>query len=276
MNHHAEEDAFTASVLATNCRAFEADRGPAELRFPSLGNRLLPRGLAHQRRYAHQLLRELDGDVDRLLAAAALCRARSYEESRGIERRLNDQRAVDLCEIAAALVTEPAGEDPGQRHEVARFLLQGDAPPPPPRYRLVWTVLLPTPEPFKAACMAPMPRRERLARQLRPRRQVRTCCRYHSGDWYQAARLARNLLREAGRARLRDGEDLHDRAEQLAEAAGVDPWQREAALSLLDPADGIKIAIDAGTGQGFYINGQHRAQLMLEAGVRRTIVVDDE
>lgn len=274
MSPRTEEDAFTASVLAANCRSFETDRGPAELRFASLGDRLLPRGLAHQRRYAHHLLDELDGDVERLLAAAALCRARSRQDDHSAERRLNDQRAADLCEIAAALVTEPAGEDPVRRHAVAQLLLQDDAPSPPPRYRLVWTALLPTPQPFKAACMAPVPVRERLARQLRPRREVRTCCRYHSGDWHQAARLARHLLRSARHARLRDGEDLHGRAEQIAAAAGVDRWQREAALSLLDPADGIQIAVEAGTGRRFYLNGQHRAQMMLEAGVRRTIVVD--
>ncbi|WP_351228624.1 hypothetical protein [Streptomyces sp. NPDC002133] len=53
-----------------------------------------------------------------------------------------------------------------------------------------------------------------------------------------------------------------------AAAAGATRWQTEALATLFSIADAIQPASETG-----YINGQHRAQAMLEAGVRRTVVL---
>ncbi|MFD9565824.1 hypothetical protein [Streptomyces sp. NPDC059994] len=53
-----------------------------------------------------------------------------------------------------------------------------------------------------------------------------------------------------------------------ADAAGASRWQMEALATMFNTADAIQPDSDNG-----YINRQHRAQAMLEQGVRRTIVL---
>jgi hypothetical protein len=54
-----------------------------------------------------------------------------------------------------------------------------------------------------------------------------------------------------------------------AEAEGVGGgWELEALDSLVDPTVGIFVERDGA--RLVYVNGQHRAQAMLDAGVRRT------
>ncbi|WP_017604278.1 hypothetical protein [Nocardiopsis alkaliphila] len=86
--------------------------------------------------------------------------------------------------------------------------------------------------------------------------------------------MARTLLR---RSRRGGGstEEIFERAERLAERNGYGQRVREAALSLLDPADGIIVARQAGDEKRFLINGQHRAQALVEAGARRTVVLTE-
>lgn len=97
-------------------------------------------------------------------------------------------------------------------------------------------------------------------------------CRYHAGDWHQAARVARTLLRQS-RQGGGSTQEIFERAERLAKQNVYGQWVREAALSLLDPADGIIVARQAGDEERFLLNGQHRAQALVEAGVRRTVVL---
>lgn len=50
-------------------------------------------------------------------------------------------------------------------------------------------------------------------------------------------------------------------------------WVREAALSLLNPADGIVLAHCGSYGEWFLHGGQHRTQALLDMGVKRTVVL---
>ncbi|MES9520809.1 hypothetical protein [Streptomyces capoamus] len=145
--------------------------------------------------------------------------------------------------------------------------------PAEPEPRLVFeefaVVRLGRPRPFREPdCMpAGVPWWRRWHRQVLPRRGARSCCWYHGGDWHAVNALALEVLRRA-RAQDVDGDDMEDFAVAQASAAGAGGWQTQALATLFSLADAIQP--DRGTG---YINGQHRAQAMLEAGVRRTVVL---
>jgi hypothetical protein len=59
-----------------------------------------------------------------------------------------------------------------------------------------------------------------------------------------------------------------------ARAEGLGGWELQALNALISPGDGIQLAVIAGDRRTSYINGQHKSQALLEAGVRRTIVID--
>ncbi|MFF8994502.1 hypothetical protein ACF09H_32180 [Streptomyces sp. NPDC014983] len=145
--------------------------------------------------------------------------------------------------------------------------------PAEPEPRLVFeefaVVRLGRPRPFREPdCMpAGVPWWRRWLRQVLPRRGARLCCWYHGGDWHAVNALALEVLRRA-RAQDVDGDDMEAFAVAQATAAGAGEWQTQALATLFSLADAIQP--DSETG---YINGQHRAQAMLEAGVRRTVVL---
>ncbi|MEV6680724.1 hypothetical protein AB0N09_28240 [Streptomyces erythrochromogenes] len=107
----------------------------------------------------------------------------------------------------------------------------------------------------------------RWMRQLLPRRGARSCCWYHGGDWHTVNALALRALR-AARARSVDAEEMRDFAVELAAAAGATDWETTALATLFSTVDAIQPDSEGG-----FINGQHRAQAMLEAGARRTVVL---
>jgi hypothetical protein len=125
------------------------------------------------------------------------------------------------------------------------------------------------PRPFREpVCMpAGVPWWRRWSRQVLPRRGIRTCCWYHGGDWHTVNAMALQVL-ERAQAQSVDPDDMEEFANVHAAAAGATRWQTEALATLFNTADAIQPASEAG-----YINGQHRAQAMLEAGVRRTVVL---
>ncbi|SIO86471.1 hypothetical protein [Nocardiopsis sp. JB363] len=268
----SEDDALQARMVARQCWDSETLTGPAKQRFATNDNLDLPRGLAHQGRYALRMLDLFDADLERLMATAARCRQAAQQE--GPERRAMWMRATDLCELAVARVTNLAGEDPQLQQRVAHRLLY---PEPDPGeellYRTVWVARLPDPHVlFRASCMERLTTGQRWARQVRPLRAPRSCCRYHGGDWHQAARLAIHLLRRVHQDQA-STEETFERAQHLADQGGHPVWVRKAALSLLDPADGIIVGRLAGHDEPFLINGQHRTQALVEAGVRRTVAL---
>ncbi|MBF9130016.1 hypothetical protein I0C86_13760 [Plantactinospora sp. S1510] len=131
-------------------------------------------------------------------------------------------------------------------------------------------ILLPRPEPFREdGCMAAgVPWWRRLGRQLVPRRGGRDCCWYHGGDWHLVSRLA---IRLAARARSA-GVGFDDTPSYVldhSDAQGLSEWEREALFSLM--VDTIRPYAPWPRREG-YNNGQHRAQALLDAGVRRVLI----
>ncbi|MFF1407665.1 hypothetical protein [Streptomyces sp. NPDC058294] len=146
--------------------------------------------------------------------------------------------------------------------------------PAEPEPRLVFAEFAVTrlarPRPFREpACMpAGVPWWRRWTRQVLPRRRAaRTCCWYHGGDWRAVNAMALEVL-ERARAQCMEPDDMEELAIAHAAAAGASRWQTEALVSLFNIANALQPASQTG-----YINGQHRAQAMLEAGVRRTVVL---
>lgn len=113
----------------------------------------------------------------------------------------------------------------------------------------------------------------RLHRQVVPRRRLRGCCCYHSVDWALASKVAISALASAG-------------AESIEHKPGEDPEdaRRQAALDVLRTQDLAEATMKAarslfvdpiqpqGHGEPYW-EGRHRTQAMLDAGVRRTVVV---
>ncbi|MFJ4473133.1 hypothetical protein ACIP2X_37355 [Streptomyces sp. NPDC089424] len=104
--------------------------------------------------------------------------------------------------------------------------------------------------------------------QVVPRRGgARTCCWYHGGDWHRVNAMALQVLHRA-RAQSVGPDDMEELATAHAAETGATRWENEALASLFSISDAIQPS--SGTG---YINGQHRAQAMMETGVRRTVVL---
>ncbi|MFM9633282.1 MULTISPECIES: hypothetical protein [Streptomyces] len=125
------------------------------------------------------------------------------------------------------------------------------------------------PRPFREPqCMpAGVPWWRRWTRQVLPRRSARSCCWYHGGDWHTVNAMGLEVLREA-HAQDVDPEGMEGFATAHAAAAGATRWQTEALATLFNTANAIQPDKEVR-----YINGQHRSQAMLEAGVRRTVVL---
>jgi hypothetical protein len=131
---------------------------------------------------------------------------------------------------------------------------------------------LPRTDPFRAACLARSastagaPSWRSALRRLAPQSAApaaRSCCWYHGGDWRTVSRLAVGLLEQARSRGVSEDELVHDVLRRAGEL-GLDAWQSEALGSLfLDP-----MMVD----DDLWINGQHRAQAMLDAGVRKTVM----
>ncbi|MFG2304527.1 hypothetical protein [Actinacidiphila glaucinigra] len=145
-------------------------------------------------------------------------------------------------------------------------------PPADPEPQVSFEVMavrrLARPRPFREPDCMPSGIRwwRRWARQARPRRGSRTCCWYHGGDWHQVNAMALEVLAHA-RAASVSADSMENLALEHAATAGADRWQTQALATLFNTAH----AIDADS-RG-YTNGQHRAQAMLDAGVRHTVVL---
>lgn len=136
-------------------------------------------------------------------------------------------------------------------------------------FRTMPVVRLPRPRPFRATdCMPGQPSTRRLqirARFQRRSSQPRQCCWYHAGDWHAANNIATDALTRAQQQVGRDPEsDVLLNAARLLDTH-LDKWIGDAAHSLLMDA----LWLDE---NGDWVNGQHRARAIAEAGVRRTVV----
>jgi len=77
------------------------------------------------------------------------------------------------------------------------------------------------------------------------------------------------IAREVGLRQTMDDDQMHELAAKLLRGVSLQEPEREGAWSLLQPA----IAIQPTDSGRHFINGQHRTQAMLQAGVRLTVVV---
>ena len=151
----------------------------------------------------------------------------------------------------------------------AGYVPRAAEPEPQSVFREFAVARLARPRPFREpACMpAGVHWWRRWIRQMLPRHGARTCCWYHGGDWHTVNAMALEVL-ERARAQCVDPDEMEELATIHAAAAGATRWQTEALATLFNTVDAIQPASETG-----YINGQHRAQAMLEAGVRRTVVL---
>ncbi|MEU9983601.1 hypothetical protein [Streptomyces sp. NPDC050856] len=126
------------------------------------------------------------------------------------------------------------------------------------------------PAPFREPVCMPtgVPWWRRWMRQVLPRRgDARICCWYHGGDWHRVNTMALEVLQRT-RTQSVDADDMEEFATAHAATTDASRWETEALATLFNIADTIQPSSSTG-----YINGQHRAQAMVEAGVRRTVVL---
>jgi hypothetical protein len=167
----------------------------------------------------------------------------------------------------AALVGTPVDAERG-----SGFRPRPPAPEQRPVYLVSWVVCLPRPAPFRLPrCMpAGASLWRRLSRQVLPRRRRTTCCWMHKGNWQRVSSTAIRFVRIAQRQGV-TGYDIRSHVLSQARTARMTEWELDALNTLIDPNDGIQI--EDSDGSRFYINGQHRAEAMLDQGVRRTVTI---
>jgi hypothetical protein len=151
-------------------------------------------------------------------------------------------------------------------------LTRGSGFRPPPKepdplvhHEARWLLNLPKTKPFRTQCMSGNTTRiwRRVRRLAFPRRQPLPCCWYHGGDWIAVCEMAVRLVRRAHGQGLQ-GPALVRYVKEQPELRELNSWQAKAFDSLF--TYGISVE------DGIWINGQHRAQAMMDTGVRRTIL----
>ncbi|GAB3286950.1 hypothetical protein GCM10027456_82990 [Kineosporia babensis] len=134
-----------------------------------------------------------------------------------------------------------------------------------------WVLALPRPDSDadRACNSRTVSTRQALLRQVWPRRGPGACtrpatCWYHGGDWHLVSGTALRLLAAARAENIAREDILHVVLERGREL--VTGWEMEALESLLiEP-------IHPQREDGTFVNGRHRTRVMLETGVRRTLI----
>lgn len=258
---------FTAEGLRSVAVVTQTDRegrslqNGAERYVEEVWQRFCPEEIEPPLFIAHQLLGERDLGFQQFLFTVV--------GPHTVERPVRWGSMLTLAELEE-LVGGPVDPDRGEGYV---------EPEPPDEGRLRLTVaevvMLPRPDLHgEPPCMpAGTPWWRRLGRQLVPRRRGRGCCWYHEGDWRVASDVAIRALARADDERGGHGGEQDDgrisAALGFVGAESLAPWTRAAAASLLlDPIQPSR----EDDGKPFYVNGRHRSQAMLDAGVRRTLV----
>jgi hypothetical protein len=123
--------------------------------------------------------------------------------------------------------------------------------------------------------MPPITWRQRLLRQVFPRRSVQDCCHYHSQDFHAIAAAVITAYRQISRRGL-EGEETDELMFRLLQDAGLTEAEQMTAALLLSEACGIQIWRPQGERRWTYQDGRHRARALMDAGVRRIIVTSDD
>jgi hypothetical protein len=124
--------------------------------------------------------------------------------------------------------------------------------------------------------MPPLTWRQRILRQVFPRRDVRDCCYYHRQDFHAIAATVKEAHRQLRRSGL-DGEKADELTSRLLEHAGLSEDECTTARWLLDEVCVIQIWRPSDQRRWTYQDGRHRARALMDAGVRRILltVTDD-
>ena len=143
----------------------------------------------------------------------------------------------------------------------------------------IWVMRLPPIDPPFAedqrerdSCMMPgLTWRERLLRQVFPRRDLRKCCYYHQQDFHAIAAAVNSVHRQLSRTGL-DGEEADELTFQFLKQSNLGEDERNTALLLLTGGCGIQLWRPLGQRRWTYYDGRHRARALMDAGVRRILV----
>lgn len=104
-----------------------------------------------------------------------------------------------------------------------------------------------------------------------PRRQPRDSCYFHGIGWHRVSVAAIRITRQAPSEGL-SGKASADRASEIVLAEDLTHEEQWALTELL--SDGTVIQVSRGDdGRRYYINRRHRTTAMLEADVRRTVMI---
>ncbi|MEU6241457.1 hypothetical protein [Streptomyces sp. NPDC047024] len=145
-------------------------------------------------------------------------------------------------------------------------------PEPEPRFEAMALWRLAQPHPFREECMSGgIPWWRRWIKRVLRQYGGGSCCWYHSGDWHRVNRMALAALSRARREGVK-ADDMADYADEYGVGAGASEWERLALRTLYSLGDAIQPSGDGYTSNGF-INGQHRVQAMLDAGVHQTVIL---
>ncbi|MET8012831.1 hypothetical protein ABZU86_13705 [Streptomyces sp. NPDC005271] len=180
-------------------------------------------------------------------------------------------RHPSWCTISAEqivhLVGGPVAEDRGKG-----YVPPEPEPEPDLRFEAMALWRLARPRPFREECMSGgTPWWRRWTNRVFPQHGGRSCCWYHSGDWHRVNHMALAALSRAQHEGVK-AECMGDYALEYAAAAGASEWEQQVFRTLYCLGDAIQPSGDGYISNGF-INGQHRVQAMLDAGVRRTVVL---
>jgi len=123
--------------------------------------------------------------------------------------------------------------------------------------------------------MPPITWRQRLIRQVFPRRGLRECCHYHRQDLHAIAATVIVAYRQVNRSAMSDDE-ADELIFRVLQDSGLTKTEQMTARLLLSEDCGIQIYRWPGERRWTYQNGRHRARALMDAGVRRIVVTADD
>jgi hypothetical protein len=234
------------------------------------------------RELVRMLVEKVEADPARLQAAAAAARSRCGELASQGEppQRLRPYLVAAALAVRGLAVIEEAAA--GNTPDVQAHTEQEHAGKkrwPASGRKVAWVMRLPPINPpfaedqrWRDGCMmAPLSWRQRVLRQVFPRRGVRDCCYYHRQDFHAIAAAVNAIHRQLRRSGL-DGDDADELMFRLLDGCGLSEDEHSTAMLLLAEDCGIQISRSPGERRWTYDGGRHRARALMDAGVHRIII----
>jgi hypothetical protein len=187
-----------------------------------------------------------------------------------------DNYGAQWCPMSDVDIEQLAG-GPVERDRGEGYQPRPGPPEEQPACRVARVALLPAPQGMNRGCIhATPPWWQRAVRQLIPQRRSRDCCYYHSTGRHRVSAAAIRIVQQA-RAEGLAGEAFTDRlAELIGDAKNLLHPEQEALRELPGAETGIQLSRGGRGRRQSYLNGRHKVTAMLEAGVRRTVVIHGE